>query len=116
MLPARLRVKKAFFSSRSVGEKVFHSPHLMLRASINKEKEGKSCPSLFSFSISKKNVSLATKRNTVRRRGYAIVRGVVKKTKPCFICSFSFKKGSDKTPFAELQKEVLDLLKKAHVL
>jgi ribonuclease P protein component len=77
---------------------------------------GNLSPSRFSFSVSKKVCRNATDRNKFRRRGYAVTQKYVKNIKPGFLCVFSFKKGSAKMTFVEMEKEIVNLLSDASVI
>jgi len=93
--------------------KVFHSPHLTLRAL----KQEESCKewAQFAFVVSKKVAKKAVERNILKRKGYDAAHKIIKKTKPCFLCVFFLKK-NDTSLRGELEKEINNLLQRAGVL
>jgi|ERR1700733_1812601 len=115
MLPKVRRVPRELLTNALLRGQRHNSANLLLSVANNSEG-----PSRFSFSVSKKVCKNAVDRNKFRRRGYAVVRGLLKKTKSGFLCVFSFKKASmtnsKKISFAEMEKEITDLLTASGVL
>lgn len=114
MLPKATRISTKAFKSLEKGGTSYHAPLLTLR--VSKKDDCKEDISLFSFVVSKKVSKKAPMRNTLKRRGRAIVQGVYKDIKTCFICVFYYKKDSDKATYPELKKQILFLLKKAKIV
>jgi len=113
MLPAKYKIKKTTFPLLMRRGKIFHSPHLTLRAF--KQEEPCKERARFAFVVSKKVAKKAVERNTLKRKGYDAVHNIIKKTKPCFLCAFFLKK-NDISSRGELEKEINNLLKSAGVL
>jgi len=112
MLNKKLRVSKQVFNNAVKKSKILSSPRLFLRVF----KETRPIHSKFSFTISKSVSKKAIIRNLLKRRGYSIIRKNLKKLKNSYICIFSFKKGSEKATFKEIEEEITSLLKKAKIL
>lgn len=93
--------------------KIFNSPYFTLR--VFKQKTDCKKFSLFSFVVSKKVAKNATNRNKLKRKGFYIIRKIIQKTRPCFVCVFSFKKEILNLSFLNLEKEILQILKKIHI-
>jgi ribonuclease P protein component len=112
MLNKKLRVSKEAFNSAFKKSRIISSPIFLFRF----HKEDNNQPSKFSFVVSKSVSKKAVVRNLLKRRGYASVRNNLDKIKKSYICSFSFKKGSESATFREISGEVASLLKKAGIL
>lgn len=112
MLSRKFKIERKIFPKDLRKGLNFHSPSLSLFVFRGPEKGH----SRFSFVVSSKVSNRAVIRNLLRRRGYGVVEKVLLETKPSFLCVFYFKKGSDKTPFGEIEKEIVGLLKKSQVL
>ena len=111
MLPSKNKIPRNIFLEALKGSRVFSSLFLKMRI--------KNAPNLikkFSF-ITPGTVSLkATERNLLRRRGYMIIRNVLKKTVGSFYIVFFFKKGSEKLSFRDLFSAVVLLLRKGGII
>lgn len=99
--------------------KSYHSPHLSLkilnvRSSTSNTTSNTINKSSFYFVVSGKVIKKAVKRNLFKRRGRSIVRS--SGAKGGYIGAFFAKKGTGSLEFAELKKEILDLIKKAGIL
>lgn len=114
MVPKKNKVPRIDFLKLKKKGSLYHSLSLTLRVYVkeNCEKE----ESRFSFIISKKITSNTPQRNLLKRRGYSIIKNIIKKTKTCFVCIFYFKKEVLLLHYPELEKEIISLLKKAHVI
>ena len=87
----------------------FHSPRVSLFVSPGQS----NTPTQFSCSVSKKVSKSAVVRNRIRRRGYAAIEKVLVHIKPGQYGVFSFKKGSEKSSFKMIEKEIVFLLDKS---
>lgn len=112
MLPAKRRVKKTLFPNIVKNGAYFHSPNLYLRVW-----DGKNIlPSLFSFIIPAKVIKTAVGRHKSKRQVSAIIEGILDKIKPGYQCLFFVKKNILPLPYAQIEKEVIDLLQNAKLL
>ncbi len=111
MLPKHRRIPRELLVNALSQGKRYNSSNLLLYVL-----ENSAGLSRFSFSVSKKVCKNAVDRNKFRRRGYSVVGKYLKKVKPGFLCIFSFKKGSGKIRFEQMEKEITDLLHSAGVL
>jgi len=111
MLPKKQRINRALFQEVLSKGARYHSPHLSLcvlwKATNTRQ---------FAFVVSKKILRLAVTRNKVRRRGYAIVRGLKEEVSPSIVGAFFFKKGAERLLFVALKQEIRDLLRQARLL
>ncbi len=112
MLPKNRRIQRVYFKTLLNSNKKFNSEHLTLFLHNKKDQS----PTLFSFSISKKNCKSAVVRNKFRRRAYSVVSKNIKKIKPGFMCFFVFKKGFDKLSYFNLETQIINLLRDSIVL
>ena len=112
MLPKRRRIARKEFPNILKFGKRYNSEHLLL--TIIKTEQ--TSPSKFSFSVSKKVLKNAVDRNKYRRRGYSIIRQLLKGVHQSFLCFFSFKRGSGDVKFRTLEKEITKLLSLAFVI
>ena len=114
MLPSKRRIRKKEFSYILLNTKRFNSTHLLLSiAGFEQEQEKLS---RFAFSVSKKVAKRSVDRNRLRRRGYSIISKYISDIKSGYFFVFSFKKGSEKITFIDLEKEILELLKSCRML
>lgn len=111
MLPKNRRIQRKLFPFNIKALRL-QSPLLFLSVAKNKDKE----PTRFAFSISKKSISSAVKRNLCRRRGYSVISSKLLAVKPGFLCFFSFKKIKTPPDYNELEKEISSLLAEADVV
>ena|SRR3989344_3740940 len=114
MLKKNQKTKRAEFAPIVSRGLAFHATHLTLRTRLVKEKF-LDTPT-FSFVVSRKIARTATKRNLLKRRGYAILNKQIKNIKQGYKSVFFFKKDSLTISFRELEQEILFLLKKSRLL
>lgn len=112
MLPKGRRIQRVYFKNLLKSNKRFNSTYFLLYTALKKDKT----PSLFSFSVSKKNCKSAVLRNKYRRRGYSVISKNIEKIKPGFMCFFVFKKGFTNLNYNGLENEILNLLTSSGVL
>jgi ribonuclease P protein component len=112
MLSSKLRVKRVDFKNKKEKSGFFHSPFVLLSVYRNDSNQ----ISKFSFSISKKNIKSAVKRNLLRRRGYSVIEKNLKNIKPGFIFMFSFKKEALDLSFDQLADSLIKLIQLAKLL
>jgi ribonuclease P protein component len=106
MLPKKNRITRESFKRAAYGP-MAHSGSFSLRIS-----QGKEGPARFSFVISKKVAPSAVERNTLRRKGYAVLERLLPHLKPGTQGVFTAKKGAEIKTFAELERDITDLLAK----
>ncbi len=112
MLKKNRRIQRSYFKKIITESKRYHSTSFVLYLSkINNN----TTPSKFSFSISKKILKSAVKRNKQRRRAYSVIKNDLEKIKPGFFCFFVFKKGFHEK-FSDLEKDIKGLLSSSGVL
>jgi ribonuclease P protein component len=107
MLPKENKIKRAAFDELLKKGRVYHSSFFSLRATKTSDKLTKA-----SFVVSKKVANTAIKRNLLRRRGYAAIKGFIEGN-PGLILAFFLKKEAASLPFLEYKKEILLLAKQA---
>lgn len=73
-------------------------------------------PGVFSFVVSAKNVKKAVDRNSLKRRGRAIVFKLLPRLKENFSGLFFFNRASRGMNFSGLEKEMADLFERAGLL
>jgi len=113
MLPKKRKVNRETFASILKKGRSFHSKNISIRVYSSKNKEE---DSRFSFVVSKKISNNANKRNLLKRRGYDVVKGVIKNIKKGFIGIFFYKKGILDLSYLEIRDEIVFLLKKSDAL
>jgi ribonuclease P protein component len=109
MLPKNKRLttaiqKKVFEKGRSV-----FGPTVSL-VYIN---EDPTLPSRFGFSLSKKSVKTAPKRNVIKRKGFEAVRKLLKNINSGYCAVFVIKKDISKEPLTFFLKTIEDLIEKS---
>jgi len=114
MLPKKRRVSRKIFSTLGKNSKSYHSPSLTLR--VYKREECVNEVSKFSFVTSLKISKKAPTRNLLKRRGYSVVKEIINDIENCFICVFYFKKEAIDLGYKEIKKDIITLLKEAHVI
>lgn len=107
MLPRRKRVGKERFAAVWKGGSSFSSPHLLLKTLRT---GGKGC---FSVVAQKSAGALATERNLLRRRGYAIIARHSKNKTPTADSVVFIRK---RAPSPVLEAELSKLLVKAGLI
>ncbi|MEK7178859.1 MAG: ribonuclease P protein component [Patescibacteria group bacterium] len=113
MLPKEKRIKTRAFREIFSHGQVFHSPLFTLRVFFD---EKNISPARFSFVVSRKVGRTAPLRNLLRRRGYAAVQKFLHGARQGFSCVFFFKKDAVRVPYADIEKTVGALLKRARVI
>lgn len=109
MLPKQSRVKKDLFP-KIMKEGVFlHSTNFYMRFLDKKD----SLPSLFSFVVPNKVIKTSVGRHLIKRRMSAVVETLLITQKPSISAIIFAKKDVSKVPFGEIEKEIIELLKKA---
>jgi len=112
MLPIKYRVKKDSFT-KIMKEGVFvHSPNFYLRFIDKKDQ----LSSQFSFVVPNKVKKTAMGRHLIKRRLSAVVEKLLTTLKPGFSVVFFVKKDVSQLPYSEVEKEVVELLKKVKLL
>lgn len=111
MLSSHQRLTRADFSLLQSGSRVVHSKHVTLRFTSRLDEI-----SLFSFVVSGKVAPLAVDRNLLKRRGRAIVKGLLPQISSGYLCAFFFKKGAREQSYAALSQEITDLLGAAGII
>lgn len=89
--------------------KVFHFPHFSLRIGSLPEQKG---ASRFSFVVSKKIALRATKRNTLRRRGYRVVQKMIDSMVSGVVVLIFTKKGVEILTEELFYNELAEIFKK----
>jgi len=112
MLPIKRRVKKESFSKIMKDGVFLHAPNLYLRFLDRKDNS----PSLFGFVVPNKVKKTSVGRHLIKRRLTAVVEKFLLSTKDGFSCIFFVKKDTTLLPNTEIEKEIIDLLKKAKIL
>lgn len=112
MLPIKNRVKKESFS-KIMKEGVFVlSEHFSLRLLDRKDAK----PSLFALVVPNKVQKTSVGRHLLKRKMSAVVEKVFPNLKTGYSVIIFAKKDIARSPFGEMEKEILGLLKKAKVL
>lgn len=113
MFKKNQRISRVAFTEVALHGREYHSSYFTLRTILD--------PKLtrfhISFVISKKTASMAVERNSLRKRGYAIVRSLLnfKVSRP-FIGVFFVKKKAIKLSTRLYRREIEILLKRARIL
>jgi ribonuclease P protein component len=110
MIPRPHRVTRELFSETMQASKVFHSQYLSIRIGVLSKEV-----SSVSFVVSKKVDTRATKRNTLRRKGYAALERLIERLKPSVVLIFA-KKEAQNLSVDALQKEIENVLSNAGVI
>ncbi len=111
MLPSSRRVSRILFEKVMREGRVHHASSFSLRIGLHANQ-----PSRFSFVVSKKIDKRATKRNSLRRKGYNAVSKVLEFAKPGFAILVFMKKGAEVLSQDTLTAELRDVLSKAGVI
>jgi ribonuclease P protein component len=112
MLPTNRRVRKESFEKVLKDGVFVHSTNLYLRYIDRKD----DLPSLFAFVVPNKVKKTSVGRHLIKRRLIAVVEKFLITIKPGFLVVVFVKKDISTLPFVEINKEVLELLKKAKML
>ncbi len=108
MLPINSRVKKELFP-KIMKEGVFlHGINFYMRFLDRKD----SLPSLFSFVVPNKVKKTSVGRHLIKRRMSAVVEKLLITLKPGISAIIFAKKDVSKAPFGDVEKEIIELLKK----
>lgn len=111
MLPKKAKVSRELAKHIRASGKNFYGAYMTLRTvKIKKEQH------TFSFIVSKKVTALATERNILKRRGYAIIATLQKDILPHTAALFFVKKEAAQASFSDLEKDIKELLVKSKIL
>ena len=112
MLPLKSRVKKVDFP-KIMKEGVFlHGNNFYVRYLDRKD----SLPPLFSFVVPNKVKKTSVGRHLIKRRMSAVVEKLLITLKPSISAIIFAKKDVSSLPFSEIEKEIVELMKKARIL
>ncbi len=112
MLSKKRRVNRALFSKVLSKNKSFNGKNISLRVFFGEYLN----EPRFSFVVSKKVSNKANKRNFLKKRGYSVVKNIIKQTRGGAVCLFYFKKNATLLSFKDLKKEITTLLKESNIL
>lgn len=79
-------------------------PHFLIKTA--QSPEGKTSPTRFAVSISKKIAPTAVLRNRTRRRVYSVIQNLWPRVVPGLSVAISVKKGGEKLTYEEIAKEL----------
>jgi ribonuclease P protein component len=113
MLPKNRRIERSYFDKILKNSKRYNSTSFVLY--VMKNVDGDGVPTKFSFSVSKKVLKSAVKRNKHRRIGYSVIKNNIKDIKPGYYCFFVYKKGFYEE-FDSINKDILGLLYSSSVI
>ncbi len=126
MLSHSRRVSRTLFEKILKKSTVSHGAYFSLRIGSISEPSLSNTPeaslstkleaSRFSFVVSKKVAMKATKRNLIRRRGYASLEHLSPLIKPGLVVLFFAKKGIDTLSQKMLEDAILESLKQSRIL
>jgi ribonuclease P protein component len=108
MLSKKQRLVRNDFRDVSRSGRPLHTPHLSMRLISASNSE---TPSRFAFVVSGKVARTAVSRNRLRRRGYAAIESLKVSVHPGHTVVLYYKKGASTLSFAEISKEVRQLLR-----
>ena len=111
MLPHSRRASRILFEKTLKNSKTIHSEYFSLRIGNND-----STQSRYSFVVSKKVAANATKRNQIRRRGYAALEHLMISIKPGAVLLFFAKKGIESLSQQALEASIASTLKQAALI
>ena len=112
MLPTNRRIKKDSFSKIMKEGLFLHGINLYLRILDRKD----TLPTLLAFVVPAKVQKTSVGRHLIKRRLTAAVENLLITIKPGFSVIFIAKKDISTLPYLELEKEVVDLLKKSKIV
>jgi len=112
MLPKKRKVEKSLFTGVLNKSKSFYGKNISLRVFPIESLE----TTKFSFVVSKKVSNKANKRNLLKRRGFSVVKNIIKHTNKGFVCVFYYKKNALSSSYVEIEKDIKYLLTKARIL
>jgi ribonuclease P protein component len=112
MLPINRRVKKESFAKIMTGGVFVHAPNFYLRLLDRKDAK----PSLFGFVVPNKVIKTAVGRHLLKRKMTAVVEKLLITLKTGSSVVIFAKKDVSTLPYLEIEKEILELLKKAKIL
>jgi ribonuclease P protein component len=112
MLPTKRRVKKESFAKIMKDGVFLHAPNLYLRFLDRKDES----PSLFGFVVPNKVKKTSVGRHLIKRKLTAMVEKALPNTKSGLSCLFFVKKDTTLLSDIEIEKEIIDLLKKGKIL
>lgn len=111
MLPKIHRIDKKLFKEIFSSGRSFHSGVIFLKISRIQEENIR-----FAFVVPAKTEKKAVARNKLKRRARYIAAKLLPSFKKNIAVMVFFKKGSEKLNFAELEKEMTAIFKKAKIL
>lgn len=112
MLPKKHRLQKSGFSKETFSNKRFHNSNITLFIQI----QHTAAPPRFAF-VAGSNVSKeAHTRNKLKRRARAVLGRKLHKLRTGHTGVFVFKKGSELYSYDELERHMVELLKRAGFL
>jgi ribonuclease P protein component len=109
MISQKQRISRGEFQSLLKKGRSFHSPLFSL--SISKDVPGER----FAVVVSKKVAKKAVRRNKLRRWAYSILQKHQDSIFSDVACIFFYKKTPEDISFQDVEKQIVDVLKKAHV-
>ena len=112
MLPLKSRVKKDLFPKIMKEGSFLHGGSFYLRLLDRKD----SLPTLFAFVVPNKVKKTSVGRHLIKRKMSAVVEKLLINLKPGFSTVIFAKKDVSKAPYSEIEKEIIELLKKARIL
>jgi len=112
MLPIKRRVRKESFEKIIKDGFFIHANYFYLKA-LNRNDEK---PSLFGFVVPNKIKKTSVGRHLIKRKMSAVVEKFLLKVRLGFSCVFFLKKDIFTPSYKEIEKEILELLKKAKIL
>ncbi|MBC8464912.1 MAG: ribonuclease P protein component [Parcubacteria group bacterium] len=113
MLPKNRRIPTLWFKERYRRITTQKSPHISMSVF---EAHKKDSPTCFACVISKKGGLTAVKRNSIRRRAYAILEELLPSVKGGLYCTLSLSKEVDGMSYDELKGQITNLLRKSNVV
>jgi ribonuclease P protein component len=111
MLPHSRRASRILFEKTLKNSKVSHSEYFSLRIGIND-----SPLSRYAFIVSKKVATKATKRNQIRRRGYASLEHIIDTILPGYVLLFFAKKGIETLSQYSLEQAITSYLSQHNLI
>ncbi|MEK9168118.1 MAG: ribonuclease P protein component [Patescibacteria group bacterium] len=112
MLASSKRISKSEFPKDFRKGKTYSAPHASLFLARQESDKATKYVFVTSAKVSKK----ATKRNTLRRRGYHAIKKINANIPNGYFCVFLFKKGSTTLSYKDIEKEIKELLFTARLL
>jgi len=111
MLAKKHRINKKIFEEIFRKGKIFSTEYLYVKTLPVSEKH-----SIFAFVVSSKVVKKAVERNKIKRRARHIVKKILPRVKNGLGIIIFFKKKIGGMTFADIEKEIMAVFKKAKIL